>query len=357
MAENSLLSLIMIVRDNSRDLNRCLDSVKGLVDEIIIVDTGSIDNTKEIAEKYTYKIYDYKWDGNFSSAKNYALKWAKGSWVINLDADESLSPKDHSTIKEMILTAPIDVGGFSLIQRNYANEIGKFGWVSSKDDSYDESKVANGFVPRRIVRIFRRDPKIFFEGAVHDSVEKSILRSSRVLESSIPIHHYGMIGRPNSRTEMYVSMEKENLRPRDFFQRYQIATQLHSLGRLDESLVWLDESMLINRNFLLSWLEKGTIYLEKGDLDEAIKCLEEARELGEHEMVFAHLGIAHAKKGDFSSAIDNFRKALKINPKNADFYYNIGLALHSQGRMTEAGLAFRRAIELNPEYAKMVKVD
>ncbi|MEK6919007.1 MAG: glycosyltransferase [Nanoarchaeota archaeon] len=353
-----LLSLIVITKNNDKDLDKCLSSVTGLVDEIVVVDTGSTDKTKEIADKYTYKVFDYKWNDNFSEAKNYALKWAAGKWVINLDADESLSKSDHKIILDMINNASLDIGGFSLIQRNYTNDIGKFGLVSTKDDSYSESSVASGFVPRRIVRIFRNEEKIFFEGTVHDSVEKSILRSRIVEETSIPIHHYGPLTRNNDeRTRMYVDMERNNLRAKDFFQRYQIASQLHSLGKSDEALDWLDQCLVMNKNFLLAWLEKGTIFLEKENFDEAKKCLLEASSLGQHEMVYGHLGIVYARMGDYDAAIDYLRKAIRINPKNADFCFNLGLALNSSNRKAEAGLAFKRAVDLNPEYGKRVKFE
>lgn len=359
MPNDIFLSLIMITKDNEKDIDRCLRSVQGFVDEIILIDTGSTDKTKEIAEKYTYKIYDFKWTNSFSDAKNYALKWAKGKWILNLDADESISLKDHDKIKKIISNASMNVFGFSLIQRNYTSSIGKFGWVSSKDDSYRESSIATGYVPRRIVRLFRKDSRISFEGAVHDSAEKSILRENKdIEETDIPIHHYGMLNRDNKeRTRMYINMELNNLREDDFFQRYQLGCQLHSLGELDEARGWIDKSLAINPKFHLAWLEKGTIYLEKGDIKGALSSLKEAESLGKHEMIYGHLGIAYAQNNDFSNAIEYFRKAIKLNPRNADFYFNLGLALDSANRKTEAGLAFKRAIELNQEYKKLVKIE
>ena len=96
------LSLCMIVRDNQETLRKCLDSVKSLVDEIIIVDTGSTDDTKIIALEYTGKVYDFHWKDNFSEAKNHALSKAGYGWVLFLDADESISEKDHDIIRRLI---------------------------------------------------------------------------------------------------------------------------------------------------------------------------------------------------------------------------------------------------------------
>ncbi|MCI1880878.1 MAG: CDP-glycerol glycerophosphotransferase family protein [Sporolactobacillus sp.] len=85
---SNLLSLCMIVKNEEKVLKRCLDSVKGGVDEIIIVDTGSTDVTKKIAAEYTHKIYDYQWTNSFAEARNYAQSKATGEWILALDADE-----------------------------------------------------------------------------------------------------------------------------------------------------------------------------------------------------------------------------------------------------------------------------
>ncbi|WP_233476275.1 glycosyltransferase family 2 protein [Paenibacillus sonchi] len=86
----------MIVKDEEALLSRCLESVKGIADEIIIVDTGSTDRTKQIAENYGAKIYDYVWSNDFAAARNESLRHAAGKWILVLDADEYLGSNDHS---------------------------------------------------------------------------------------------------------------------------------------------------------------------------------------------------------------------------------------------------------------------
>src|SRR4051794_40673333 len=82
------LSLCMIVKNESKHLANCLESVEGVVDEIIIVDTGSTDDTVEIAKSYGAKVYHYEWNDNFSDARNESIKYATGDWILVLDADE-----------------------------------------------------------------------------------------------------------------------------------------------------------------------------------------------------------------------------------------------------------------------------
>lgn len=85
----------MIVRDEEDVLERCLKSVKDIPDEIIIVDTGSIDKTKEIAKKFTNKIYDFKWVDDFAEARNYSFSKATKDYIMWLDADDVIEEEEY----------------------------------------------------------------------------------------------------------------------------------------------------------------------------------------------------------------------------------------------------------------------
>ncbi|MEC0171900.1 glycosyltransferase [Paenibacillus graminis] len=94
----------MIVKNEEAVLDRCLNSVKEIADEIIIVDTGSTDNTKEIASQFTDKIFDFTWCNDFSIARNESLKYAEGKWILVLDADEYLSANQQIDWKKFLNT-------------------------------------------------------------------------------------------------------------------------------------------------------------------------------------------------------------------------------------------------------------
>lgn len=91
----------MIVKDEEDVIARCLDSIKDIVDEIIIVDTGSTDNTKEIIKEYTDKVFDFKWIDNFSAARNYAFSKATKDFILWLDADDIILEKDREKFKQL----------------------------------------------------------------------------------------------------------------------------------------------------------------------------------------------------------------------------------------------------------------
>lgn len=95
------ISLCMIVKDEELVIGRCLDSVKDLVDEIIIVDTGSTDKTKEIAMMYTDNLYDFEWINDFSAARNFSFSKASKDYILWLDADDILLNEDKIKFKQL----------------------------------------------------------------------------------------------------------------------------------------------------------------------------------------------------------------------------------------------------------------
>src|SRR3989338_8280401 len=115
------ISLCMLAKNEEKYLEQCLDSVKEFVDEIIIIDTGSADKTKGIAKKFGAKIYDFKWQDDFSAARNESLKHATKDWILVLDADEVIDEEGKKKIKEAVENAD-DFAGFALEQRSYINK-------------------------------------------------------------------------------------------------------------------------------------------------------------------------------------------------------------------------------------------
>lgn len=94
-------SLCMIVKDEEEVLSRCLNSLCDIMDEIIIVDTGSTDRTKEIAKKYTDKVFDYKWCNDFADARNFAASKAVGDYIYTADADEYLDNENKEKLRQL----------------------------------------------------------------------------------------------------------------------------------------------------------------------------------------------------------------------------------------------------------------
>ena len=92
----------MIVKNEAATLPKCLNSVRKLVDEMVVLDTGSINRTPNIAQQLGAKVHHFKWCNDFSAARNAALKYVTGDWVLVLDADETLTPGIVPQLREAI---------------------------------------------------------------------------------------------------------------------------------------------------------------------------------------------------------------------------------------------------------------
>lgn len=167
------LSLCMIVKNEAHFLPDCLASVKDLVREIIIVDTGSTDNTIEIARQYSAKIYHIQWRDNFAEARNFALKKATQPWILYLDADERLYPPFHSAVKKAIASNQADAFYVKIL-------------------SYLNGKLGNVPHTQNYPRIFKKLPGVQFEGRVHEQITPSLKRvGARFANLDVTIEHLG----------------------------------------------------------------------------------------------------------------------------------------------------------------------
>ncbi|MBW2980579.1 glycosyltransferase family 2 protein [Candidatus Woesearchaeota archaeon] len=186
------ITLCMIVKDEEEFLERCLNSIKEIIDEIIIVDTGSKDRTVEIARKFTDKIFFKDFNDDFSELRNFSINKATKEWILVLDADEMISKNDLIKIKQLIQNN--ENLGYAFIQRTYFNKPLTKQWNYSKDDDYEESKSYLGWIYRGITRLFQNNKGIKFIYPIHETIIESIKHiNGKILNSKIPIHHYGLL--------------------------------------------------------------------------------------------------------------------------------------------------------------------
>jgi len=351
----------MIVRDEEKLLENCLNSVKNLADEIIIVDTGSKDKTKDIAKKFTENIFDFKWEGDFSKARNFSISKASKDWIFYIDADESISEKDCIKMKKLLANNEADA--FLLNWRNYANDMGIPGWQSGKDDEYEESKKANGFSVHKILRLFKNKRGFFFEGKIHETISNSVKKmNGKIFDTDIIFHHFGALDkdRLSSKRESYANALKERLDKKDFSEKtedyicFELSSQLINLNKIDEAIYYLERAIEIKEEFNYLFV-LGGLYTLKNELDKAERILMKANGINPRDSSLNdNLGIIYSKKQEFNKAIRRFEKAIELNPKSADANFNLGLTYIKLGKESRARLYFEKAIELNPEYKKRV---
>lgn len=176
--KNPKLALSMIVKNEEQQLSGCLESVREIVDEIIIVDTGSTDRTIEIAQMYGAKIYHFPWIDDFSAARNESLKHCTGEWILYLDADERITPESVQVIRDLITYSSDEMAAYiCTIESLHLQIDGK-------------TEMHRGGYPR----LFRNYgyPTIQFQGRVHEQITPSLFALRKTVDfSDVVILHLG----------------------------------------------------------------------------------------------------------------------------------------------------------------------
>jgi hypothetical protein len=170
------LSLAMIVKDEQEMLPGCLEAVKGVVDEMIVVDTGSTDDTVAIAERFGARVVHFPWNGSFADARNVSIDHATCDWVMYLDADEHLMPEDAPRLRELLTKTWREA--FYLVETNYTGG--------------DESGSA---VTHHALRLWRRRPQYRFEGRIHEQKTHTMptYLPERFETTTVRMRHYGYL--------------------------------------------------------------------------------------------------------------------------------------------------------------------
>ncbi len=219
----------MIVKNEEDTLKRCLDSVKNIVDEIIIVDTGSTDNTKAIALNYTDKVYDFKWINDFSKARNYSFSKATMDYILWLDADDVITYENNKKLAKLKdnIKSSVDI-----IMLKYSV-------------SFDEND--NAIMTYYRERIIKNNKQYFWQGQIHEV----IIPTGNIVYKDIVIEHRKIHpGDPKRNLNIFRDMQKNNIEF-DARQQFYFARELYYNKLYDEAINEFNK-FLNNNN---GWIE------------------------------------------------------------------------------------------------------
>ncbi len=281
------ISCCMIVKNEEKVLARCLDSIRDLMDEIVIVDTGSTDRTKEIAAGYTDKIYDFEWVDDFSAARNFAFSKATKEYIYSADADEVVDEENRQRFRELkeAMLPEIDI-----VQMKYGNQL-SHGTAYNFDEEYRPKlfKRLRQFIwTEPVHEMVRLDPLVYDSDVVicHKPEENHSRRDFAIFQKHIKkglrlsrrLHHmYAM--------ELYISGKDEDfLEAEPFF----TATALDPERSIDEvreaacivcraarirgdahTILKMSLKDLLSEGSSEMCFELGEYFLAKGDTEEA----------------------------------------------------------------------------------------
>lgn len=343
------LSLCMIVKNEADNLPNCLASVQGVVDEIVVLDTGSTDRTVEIAQDFGARVEYFVWCDDFSAARNAALQYVTGDWVLVLDADEALTPTIGPVIRQAIETDRAIV--INLIRQEIGASQSPYSLVS---------------------RLFRRHPEIIFQRPYHamidDSVEQILQREPdwQVLDlPDVAILHEGyqptVIADRNKGTKARQIMEGFLAKhPNDPYVCSKLGALYIHLGEVQQGLdllqrglqaVTIDPATRYELHYHL-----GTVYADRNEPLQADEHYQAAIEVPILDKL--KLGAIHnwatlrQNHGDLETAQWLYEEALKIDPTLTIAHYNLGMTLKAMGHYSAAIEHYQTAIELQPDYAE-----
>lgn len=248
------ISLCMIVKDEQDTLDRCLSSVQGIADEIIIVDTGSTDNTKQIAGKHTQHIYDFHWVDDFAAARNFSFDQATQDYILWMDADDVFEEEDR--LKFIAFKQQLDIDADSVMMLYHlAHDV--------------DGKPTYTFRRNRLVR---RDRGFRWEGAVHEL----LIVSGTIIQSDIAVTHRKEKTLTDRNLLIFRKRKQANatFSPRDLFY---FANELRDHR-------FLEEAITVYKQFLATkqgWIEDcfhacmnlADCYSSQGKETESVKAL------------------------------------------------------------------------------------
>ncbi len=294
------ISLCMIVRDEEDHIAQCIESVRDVVTEIIVVDTGSRDRTVEIAERYGARVVRHAWQDDFAAARNAGLDVAQSDWIFVLDADEVIAAADHDELRGIVsVEEPV---AYRFVTRNYGNDPELAGWVPcTADDRY--SRGFAGWHPSVKVRMFPNGLGIRFSGRVHELVRDSVGRLGMPRRTTdTPVHHYGRGpgGLPTRKRVQYLELGRKKVadNPSDPKAHFELGNLLAEIGQTAAA---------------------GTEY-------------ETALQLtGGSPVILAALGSVRYRQGRYAEAADLYRKSLDADTDQPETRRNLATALIALG--------------------------
>ncbi|WP_411678880.1 glycosyltransferase [Clostridium thailandense] len=351
------LGLCMIVKNEEKNLPRCLESVKDIVDEIIIVDTGSTDSTVEIAESYGAKVLLYKWDDSFANARNFSLQKASKDWILIMDADDELKEEDKDKVIHLVNDKNSDVDVYFGETLSYVGD-------APGSDIYTNLNV----------RFIKNGKGIKFKGDIHEQIIFENKNNARLVD--VRFYHYGYLNKTvevKNKRKRNMQIIKKTLEdnPKDSFMLYNMGTEYMALGNFSEALNYYKKSYEDFNPDLVAFNSKLILkmiycYEVLGEFKEEIKLINEGLKYYPEftELEFRRAMVFYNRK-KYDMAIEALNKCIDMGEPPAVFrdlsgvgsyrvYYLLGAIYFDMENYDEAYKYLDKALKLNYKFTEAI---
>lgn len=363
------ISLCMIVRNEEKLLARCLASVKRIVAEIVIVDTGSTDRTKAIARACGARIVSIRWRNDFLVARNVYLKLAKCDWIMTLDADECIAQRDLGKVEKMVLKEC--VSGYEFPVRNYINESNILQEWRSSSGQYPEEEICSGWFLSKSLRLFKNRRGLRYDGCLLQPDVKDSLRSTggRIRESMVPIHHHSRLkfqDMPDIKKKqmryLFLSVKSLKRFPRNSYLHFNIANILflYTRGNNARALAHLKKAITLNPGYIRSYWLMALVYQKQKNFSAAESALNAALGMRTRTaLTYALLGAHYLKCLDLTRAEKFLKKSLAIDNGCPEAHFSLATLYRVRGDLRHASAGYARVLTLNRNhtYAHRARIE
>lgn len=349
------LSIGMMVKNEAKYLRQCLESLQPITDaiesELIIVDTGSTDNTVEIAKEFTDKVYFHQWNNNFSAMRNITIEYCSGEWFFYIDGDEVISnPK-------------------SLIDFFMSGEYKKNNAACVSIKNFNTSDIEDGFSVFLAPRLFRKDENFHFEGAIHNQPkfkEPLIVLNSELLHYGYVINDKDLMERKFERTSTILKNELK-INPDNIYYLFQLSVSYSMHGDIEDAFKPIVKAYnlvksknLSLQNYMYVYVHLVKIYLAKEKFKEAEQiCLEALKTDNLSADLHFYLAKSQLNMNKNEEAIENYKqylinRSIKNNKNISVTHYTLEkyeeaymdlTTLYKKEEEYEAALEFARKIQ------------
>ncbi|MFA5032164.1 MAG: glycosyltransferase [bacterium] len=343
------ISLCMMVKNEEKNLSKCLESVKDLADEIIIVDTGSSDRTVEIAKSYGAKIYYFNWCDDFSKARNETLKYATKEWIFSIDADEYIDEENKAKIRVLLQSADYDAYGINI--KNF---------YIAHSPAYDINV---------LIRLYKNTHGLYYSGVIHNDIEESIRKLKlRVKITDIFIYHTGYLPGElkKKKGRLKILREWHKKEPDSPIINFYLASKYHAMGYESSAIKHfrkvIDSDTPYAHFRLFSYIYIIDAYNGKKDPDNALEWCSKSIKLYPDECMFnVHAAHSYSLKDEYIDAVRELKIALKkcqlvqrrlfyMEMTPQVIYEMLGEVYESAGLKDKAIFYYNKTIETDRNY-------
>jgi GT2 family glycosyltransferase/tetratricopeptide (TPR) repeat protein/2-polyprenyl-3-methyl-5-hydroxy-6-metoxy-1,4-benzoquinol methylase len=313
-----LLSVCIIARDNARIIEHCVRSVRDIADEVIVEDTGSKDETPEIAARLGARVFHFPWCDDFSAARNESFRHARGEWIFWLDTDDILDEDNGRQLRDLVRQKhPPNLFGF-VVQVH---------WPTGIENGEEDMTVVDH------VKLFRNRPSNRFEGRIHEQIVGPIRRCGGELAWTdlFVIHaHYdnspeGQIRKKERDLRILHLEEKDH--PNHPFNLFNLGMTYENIGEYDKAI---------------GYLRRSLIYSD--EMDSHVR------------KIYALLVQSEMQLNRLDEAVATCQEGSKRFPQDMELRFRTGILLHRMGRLAEAAEAYERIFR-DPEERHFSSLD